>query len=327
MTSVLVTGGAGSIGSYVCEYLIARGEIVVALDNGPSLKVEHLFDSGRFSFVQDSVLNRYIIERLVDKVDVVIHLAAIADPKRYVTEPLNVLNVNLKGSLYLLDRCASQRKRFVFASTSEVLGRNPKVPWNEEADRVLGSPSINRWCYSTSKSLIEHYCYAYGQQESLPFVIMRFFNVYGPRCDDLGQGRVIPIFLEKFLKGEPVVVHGDGSQTRCFTFIEDTANAVVELSLNPKALGLCFNIGSDRETSILELTQILKKVGSFDNELVFKPHLEVFGKSYEDIPRRIPDVSRIKQVIGWQATTALEDGLKRTVDFYRPGAPAAAAGR
>ncbi len=317
MKKVLVTGGAGSIGSYVCEYLIARGHFVTVLDNATSRKVEHLFDTGRFKFVQDSILVREVVERLVDQNDIVIHLAAIADPKRYVTEPLNVLNVNLKGSLLILDACAHGRKKFVFASTSEVLGRNPKVPWNEEADRVLGPPSINRWCYSTGKALIEHYCHAYGQQEKLPFVIMRFFNVYGPRCDDLGQGRVIPIFLEKFLGGQPVVIHGDGRQTRCFTFIEDASEAVVELSLNDAALGQCFNVGSDRETSILALAETMKRVGGFDNQLVHKPHVEVFGKSYEDIPRRVPDVGRIRQVIGWQATTELEDGLKRTIDFYR----------
>lgn len=317
MARVLVTGGAGSIGSYICEVLVQRGHEVVALDNGPSRKVEHLFDSGRFKFVQDSVLSREVVEHLVNQSDIVIHLAAIADPKRYVTEPLNVLNVNLKGTLLLLEAAARGRKKFVFASTSEVLGRNPDVPWDEEADRVLGPPSINRWCYSTGKALVEHYLYAYGQQEDLPFVIMRFFNVYGPRCDDLGQGRVIPIFLERFLSGEPVVIHGDGQQTRCFTFIEDTAQAVVELSLNDAALGQCFNVGSDVETSILELAQTMKRVGGFDNELIFKPHLEVFGPSYEDIPRRIPKVERIAKVIGWKATTPLEEGLGRTIEFYR----------
>ena len=317
MQQILVTGGAGSIGSYVCEYLIDRGHEVTALDNGSSRKVEHLFDSGRFKFVQESILLPDVVERLVERNEIIIHLAAIADPKRYVTEPLNVLNVNLKGSLLLLEHCAAKGRKFVFASTSEVCGRNPNIPWSEEADRVLGPPHINRWCYSTGKALIEHYCYAYGQQENLPFVIMRFFNVYGPRCDDLGQGRVIPIFLEKLLGNEPVMIHGDGKQTRCFTFIEDAAQAVVELSLNPKALGQCFNVGSNRETSILELAQTMKEVGGFESELIYTPHKEVFGPSYEDIPRRVPDVARIKEVIGWQAYTKLEDGLKKTIDFYR----------
>jgi UDP-glucose 4-epimerase len=317
MSRVLVTGGAGSIGSYVCEVLVQRGQEVIALDNGPSRKVEHLFDSGRFKFVQDSILSKEAVEHLADQAEIIIHLAAIADPKRYVTEPLNVLNVNLKGSLYILEAAARQKKKFVFASTSEVLGRNPNVPWDEEADRVLGPPSINRWCYSTGKALIEHYLYAYGQQEGLPFVIMRFFNVYGPRCDDLGQGRVIPIFLEKLLNGEPLVIHGDGRQTRCFTFIEDTAQAVVDLALDDAALGQCFNVGSDQETSIKDLAETMKRVGGFKSELVFKPHLEVFGPSYEDIPRRIPNVERIARVIGWRASMPLEEGLKRTIDFYR----------
>ena len=317
MKKVLVTGGAGSIGSFVCEYLIAGGHSVTALDTASSLKVEHLFDSGRFKFVQSSVMEHNIIARQVQEHDIVIHLAAIADPKRYVSEPLNVLNVNVKGSLLLLEQCAAYKKKIVFASTSEVCGRNPEVPWNEDADRVLGPPSINRWCYSSGKALIEHYCYAYGQQEDLPFVIMRFFNVYGPRCDDLGQGRVIPIFLEKFLKGVPLEIHGDGQQTRCFTFIEDAANAVVELALREDVNGTCYNIGSNREITIQTLAETMQKVGGFNNSVTYRPHAEVFGASYEDIPRRIPDITRIKNAIGWEANTSLEDGLKKTIDFYR----------
>ena len=317
MKNVLVTGGTGSIGSFVCEYLIEGGHSVTALDTASSLKVEHLFDSGRFKFVQDSVLESTLTARLVEPADIVIHLAAIADPKRYVSEPLNVLNVNLKGSLALLEQCAFSKTKFVFASTSEVCGRNPNVPWSEDADRVLGPTSINRWCYSTGKALVEHYCYAYGQQEDLPFVIMRFFNVYGPRCDDLGQGRVIPIFMEKFLRNQPLEIHGDGEQTRCFTFIEDTARAVVELSLRDDVNGTCYNIGSDKEITIKTLAETMKRVGGFDNPIVFRPHKEVFGDSYEDIPRRVPDAKRIKGAIGWSADTSLEEGLKKTIDFYR----------
>jgi UDP-glucose 4-epimerase len=316
----LITGGAGSIGSFVSEHLCQAGHQVIVLDNAKSLKIEHLFETGRLKFVQDSVLNREVVGRLVDQADVVIHLAAIADPKRYVVEPLNVLHVNLGGSLILLDFCARQGKKFLFASTSEICGKNNQVPWNEDADRVLGSTRINRWCYSTAKAAVEHYCYAYHQQEGLPFVVMRFFNVYGPRCDDLGQGRVIPIFLERFLGGLPVTVHGDGKQTRAFTYIEDTARAVVALALEDSASGQVYNVGSDVETSILELAQTMKRVGGFDSPIEFQPHLEVFGESYEDIPRRIPDVSRIEAAIGWRAETDLETGLSRTIEYYRSGA-------
>jgi len=318
-TRFLVTGGAGSIGSFVCEHLCRAGHRVIVLDNAKSLKIEHLFETGNLQFVQDSVLNRDVVGRLVDRVDAVIHLAAIADPKRYVVEPLNVLHVNLGGSLLLLDFCSRQGKKFVFASTSEICGKNQAVPWTEDADRVLGSTRINRWCYSTAKAVVEHYCYAYHQQEGLPFVVMRFFNVYGPRCDDLGQGRVIPIFLEKFLAGKPVVVHGDGRQTRAFTYIEDTAEAVVKLATTDAAVGEVYNVGSDVETSIIDLAETMKRVGGFDSPIEYKPHLEVFGQSYEDIPRRIPDVSRIEAAIGWRAVTDLETGLAKTIDFYRTG--------
>jgi UDP-glucose 4-epimerase len=316
----LVTGGAGSIGSFVSEHLCRAGHQVIVLDNSKSLKIEHLFDTGRLQFVQDSVLNRDVVGRLVDRVDVVIHLAAIADPKRYVVEPLNVLHVNLGGSLILLDFCARQGRKFLFASTSEICGKNEAVPWTEDADRVLGSTRINRWCYSTAKAAVEHYCFAYHQQEGLPFVVMRFFNVYGPRCDDLGQGRVIPIFLERFLRGLPVTVHGDGRQTRAFTYIEDTARAVVALALEDQAANQVYNVGSAVETSILELAQTMKRVGGFDSPIEFQPHVEVFGESYEDIPRRIPDVSRLEAAIGWRAETDLETGLSRTIDYYRSGA-------
>lgn len=315
----LVTGGAGSIGSFVCEILRRRGHPVWVLDTSSPRKIEQLMDAGGLTFVQDSVLNREVVGRLVDQVDVVIHLAAIADPKRYVVEPLNVLQLNLGGSQLLLDYCSRRGKKFVFASTSEILGKNSAVPWTEDADRVLGSTRINRWCYSTAKAVVEHYCFAYHQQEGLPFVIMRFFNVYGPRCDDLGQGRVIPIFLERFLAGKPVVVHGDGRQTRSFTYIDDATEAVVELALRPEAVGGVFNVGSDRETSILDLARLMRDVGGFDSEIEHQPHEEVFGASYEDIPRRIPDVGKIYEVIGWRATTELEEGLRRTIEHYRGG--------
>ncbi len=319
-TRFLVTGGAGSIGSFVCEYLCQAGHRVIVLDHAKPLKIEHLLDTGNLQFVQDSVLNRDVVGRLVDRVDVVIHLAAIADPKRYVVEPLNVLHVNLGGSLLLLDFCARQGKKFLFASTSEICGKNGAVPWNEDADRVLGSTRINRWCYSTAKAAVEHYLFAYHQQEGLPFVVMRFFNVYGPRCDDLGQGRVIPIFLERFLRGQPIKVHGDGKQTRAFTYIEDTARAVVALALEDSAANQVYNVGSAVETSILELARTMKRVGGFDSPIEFQPHVEVFGESYEDIPRRIPDVSRLEAAIGWRAETDLETGLGRTIEYYRSGA-------
>ena len=243
--------------------------------------------------------------------------SAIADPKRYVSEPLVTLEIDLQGALNIF-RLASKRKtKVIFASTSEVYGRNPRIPWKEDDDRLLGSTKINRWCYGTAKAAGEHYCYAYRQQEGMPFVIYRFFNVYGPRLDDLGSGRVLPIFLKQCLHGEPMTIHGDGAQTRSFVYVEDAADCVVRGMFHEAAEGQVFNVGSPQEISIRDLAVKLKEVGQFSSPVVFVPHREVFGPSYEDIPRRMPDVSKAKKVLGWEATTTLEDGLSKTIAYYR----------
>ena len=252
----------------------------------------------------------------IDKSDIVVHLAAIADPKKYVDSPLNVLDIDLRASLNIFSYAAEKKKKIFFASTSEVFGKNMNVPWKEDDDRVLGSSKINRWCYSTAKAACEHYLFAYAQQENLPFVGVRFFNAYGPKLDDLGSGRVIPIFLKHFLSGDPVYIHGDGKQTRTFVYISDVADALYDLTFSKKSEGEIFNIGTEREMSILELAKIMRKVGGFKSEIKFIPHKKVFGKSYEDIPRRVPDVSKIKKYLNWEATTSLEKGLKLTIDYY-----------
>lgn len=317
MKNILITGGAGFLGSYLCEQLVGKGNKVTALDMADGSKVEHLMNEKNFQFIQGSVLDKDLMGREIKKADVVFHFAAIADPKRYVQEPLTVLEIDLQATLNILKMASANKTKVVFASTSEVYGRNPSVPWKEDDERVLGSTAINRWCYSTSKSAAEHYLYAYNQQEGLNFVIVRFFNVYGPRLDDLGSGRVIPIFLKQFLTGEPVTIHGDGLQTRTFVYVEDAVDAVLKLASSKKAELQVFNIGSDKEVSMLELAKIIKKVGGFKSPFEFISHKKVFGDKYEDIPRRVPDVSKIKKIVGWQAETSLEEGLKKTIRYYR----------
>jgi len=317
MKTVLVTGGAGFIGSYLCEKLLRQGCRVIALDMADSRKIEHLLDHPDFTFTQGSVLDPIPVERMVKKADIVFHLAAIADPKRYVQEPLSVLNIDLLGALTVMDYVSQNSAKFVFFSTSEIYGKNPKVPWKEEDTRVLGPPQINRWCYSTAKAVVEHYCHAYHQQEGMSFVILRPFNVYGPKCDDLGQGRVIPNFLGNFLKDEPVYVHGDGHQTRCFTYVDDLVEGTIAAAFCKEAENQVFNIGSDRETSIVELAELIKQLGNFTSPIKLVPHSVLYGKSYEDVPRRVPDITKIKEVVGWQPTTPLEDGLMQTIDYYR----------
>ena len=317
--NIIVTGGAGFLGSYICEKLLARGHHVTVVDMADGSKIEHLLGNPKFVFHQDSILNNDFWNRDInlEEADIIFHFAAIADPKRYVFDPLTTLEIDLQGSLNVFKAAAKYKVKVTFASTSEIYGKNPNIPWKEDDDRILGSTQINRWCYSSAKAAGEHYLQAYHQKEGLPFVIYRFFNVYGPRLDDLGSGRVIPIFLEQFLKGEPVTVHGDGAQTRSYAYVEDVVEGVVECGLNPKAENQIFNIGNSRETSVRELAELIKKVGGFKSPIKLVPHKEVFGDKYEDIPRRVPDVSKIKNLIGWEDRTSLEEGLKKTIEYYR----------
>jgi len=309
------------LGSYLCEKLLKAKKNVVALDMADGSKIEHLMGKKNFQFIQGSVLDRDLMEHEVKKADMIFHFAAIADPKRYVQEPLTVLEIDLQATLNILRTASLNKTKIVFASTSEIYGKNPDIPWKEDADRLLGTTAINRWCYSTAKASAEHYLYAYNQQEDLPFVIVRFFNVYGPRLDDLGSGRVIPIFLKQFLMNEPITIHETGRQTRTFAYVEDAIDAVIKLAFSRKAEGRAFNIGSDREVSMLELAKIMKKAGNFKSKFKFVPYKKAFGDKYEDIPRRVPDISKIKKIVGWQSVTSLEKGLKKTIDYYRKRTP------
>lgn len=314
---VLVTGGAGFLGSYICERLLDMGHSVTAVDMADGAKIEHLLDNKRFVFIQDSVCDYPLMRQQIKGKDIVFHLAAIADPLKYVTNPLNVMEVDLVASMNIFKIAAENKVKIIFSSTSEIFGRNKNVPWKETDDRVLGSTSINRWCYSTSKAACEHFLFALNKERKTPFVIYRFFNVYGPKLDDLGHGRVMPIFLKQFLYGSDITVHGDGKQTRTFIYVDDAVEAVIKLAFCKKAEGEIFNIGKPVEYTMLELAKLMKKVGGFKSEIKFIEHKKVFGKSYEDIPRRIPDVSKINKFIKWKAKVSLVEGLKKTIDYYR----------
>jgi UDP-glucose 4-epimerase len=314
---IIVTGGAGFIGSYLCEELLKKGYAVVALDTSSGSKVEHLFKNKRFRFIQGSIMDIELLEQEIHDSEMIFHLAAIADPKQYVANPLSVLQVDLKASIEVFRLAALYQTKVLFSSTSEIYGTNPAVPWKEDDARILGPTHINRWCYSTAKAACEHYLYAHAQQDNLSFVIYRFFNVYGPRLDDLGHGRVMTMFLKSFLKGESVEVHGTGQQTRCFLYVSDAIDAIVKLAFHKKAENQVFNIGWDAEISILELAQLMKKVGKFASPIHKVSYEEAFGRSYQDILRRVPDVTKLTQLTRWKPKVSLEKGLKTTIDYYQ----------
>ena len=273
---VLITGGGGFVGSHLADAFLARGDEVFILDTGSVAKTRHLIGNPGFHYVRDSIFDLEILEGLIAKADLVYHLAAVVGVEHYVGDPYEVLNVNVNGTQTLLKLAFKHQRKVVFSSTSEVYGRNPKVPWREDDDRVLGSTRIDRWCYSTSKAVGEHFCFAYHKM-GLPVTITRYFNVYGPRLDKLDVGRVITIFLGQALRNEPLTVIGDGLQTRCFTYIDDAMRATIAAGVGDGTDGEVFNIGTDVETTILELAKRMIAVTGSSSRIELVPQETIYG--------------------------------------------------
>ena len=313
---ILITGGGGFVGSHLADAFLAGGDEVFVLDNGSVAKTRHLMGNKGFHYVRDSILDLDILEGLIAKVDLVYHLAAVVGVEHYVGDPFEVLNINVNGTQTVLKLAFKHQRKVVFSSTSEVYGRNPKVPWSEDDDRVLGSTRIDRWCYSTSKAVGEHFCFAYHSM-GLPVTITRYFNVYGPRLDRLDVGRVITIFLGQALRGDALTVIGDGQQTRCFTYIDDAIQATIAAGTGADTDGEAFNIGTDVEHTVLELAEAIIAVTGSKSRIEFVPQAKIYGESYEDISRRVPDVRKMHRVLGVRAETPLADGLRKTVEWFQ----------
>ena len=296
---------------------IERGDEVFVLDTGSISKVRHLLDHPRFHYVHDSVFNLELLDGLTAKVDLIYHLAAVVGVEHYVADPYETLNVNVNGTQNILKAAYKYNKRLVFSSTSEVYGRNPKVPWKEDDDRVLGATTVDRWCYSTSKAVGEHFCFAYHKL-GLPVTVVRYFNIYGPRLDKLDVGRLLTIFMGQLLRGADLTVVGDGQQTRSFTYVSDAIAATMQAGLKPEADGQAINIGSDVETSVVEFAQLMLELfGSTRSKIRFVKQEEIYGKSYEDIPRRVPDNTRMRTLLGCTPKVSLREGLARTIEWFR----------
>ncbi|MBI4872132.1 MAG: GDP-mannose 4,6-dehydratase [Candidatus Riflebacteria bacterium] len=317
--NILVTGGAGYIGSHLVDRLMARGDEVWVVDNLSTGKVTNIaghLSSPRFHFVNDSILNEALMDRTVERVDMIYHLAATVGVKHVVEDPLTGVLTNVQGTEIVLKYAYKYWKRVLIASTSEVYGKTSKFPFGEDDDRVLGSTRIHRWSYSASKGIDEHIAYAYSDK-GLPISIVRYFNSYGPRIDERGYGSVVAQFIRQALCGEPLSIHGDGTQSRCFTFVQDTVEGTLRAGELPTALGLAFNIGTTEETTIQELAQTIISATGSSSAVTYVPYDVVFGKGFEDTTRRLPCMDRAREKLEWVPSISLREGLEKTIAWCR----------
>jgi UDP-glucose 4-epimerase len=314
MKTYLITGAMGFVGSHWVENLLNNGDKIIAVDIKKNLSLNHILKNKNFLFHEISILrNKKKLSKLVEKSDIVLHLASIAEPERYLTTPQRVIEIAALAAIDIIDLCADYKKKIFFTSTSEVYGKNTKIPFSENDDRVLGSTQIKRWCYSTSKSLVEHYIEAVAFEKKLDFRIVRLFNIYGPRLEN----RVVTRFILNAIKNENLSLNNGGKQTRCFTYIDDCIRAFNLILNDDKCKNNIFNVGTDVEHSVEELAKKIIKISNSKSKIDIKSYNQQFGESYEDIERRVPCVKKIKNFTQWTAETNLDEGLKKTINYYK----------
>jgi UDP-glucose 4-epimerase len=315
MASVLITGGAGFIGSHLTQALLDRGDRVIALDNLSTGRLQNLDAVGghpNFRFVQGSVLDELVVDELVHQSEIVVHLAAAVGVKLIVDQPLRSLTTNIRGSEIVIEAAHRYRSKILLASTSEIYGKNSGGPLHEESDRILGSNHVARWAYSTAKSVDEILAYAYHKERGLPSIVVRLFNTVGPRQSP-AYGMVIPRLVRQALSGEPLTVYGDGTQTRCFCHVTDVVDALIRLLDHPDAIGEVFNVGSPEEISILALAEKIAERTGGRSAIQLVPYEQAYETGFEDMQRRVPDTSRINKLVGWEAKRDLEVILSETI--------------
>jgi UDP-glucose 4-epimerase len=315
----LITGGAGFIGSHLAERLLALGHDVMVLDNlstGSIDNIAHLKTVSRFSYVIDSVTSESLLAELIDGCDVVYHLAAAVGVKLIVEQPVHTLETNVHGTEVVLKHANKKKKLVFIASTSEVYGKSTAVPFQEGADLVLGPSPKHRWAYACSKLIDEFLALAYWKEKKLPVVIARLFNTVGPR--QTGQyGMVLPTFVRQALAGQPITVFGDGTQSRSFTYVGDVVDALVTLASEPRAIGEVFNIGNVGEISIRDLAHRVKTMTESNSPIHYIPYDQAYEEGFEDMPRRVPDISKLHALIGYAPKVDLEDIIGRVITHFR----------
>jgi len=317
--NVLITGGAGFIGSHLAEELIRRGNRVCAVDNfstGNTENIQHLQGNGKFSLVPGSILDKNLMKRLFEESDVIYHLAAAVGVKYIMEYPLKAIQTNVHGTEMVLELASKRKQKVMLASTSEVYGKDGGVPYKENGDRLMGATTTSRWSYACTKALDEFMALAYFEERKVPVVVVRFFNTCGPR--QTGQyGMVIPRFVRNALFGKPLVVYGDGTQTRCFTYVGDAVRAVTALVETEEATGGVFNVGSTQEIQIRELAQKVIELTGSSSKIEYMSYEDAYGKGFEDMKRRVPDISKIRNLIGWQTEVDLDELLQKVIAFEK----------
>lgn len=318
MTHALITGGAGFIGSHLADKLLAQGDQVTIIDNlstGRFENIAHLTDNPNFRYAIEDIRHAAVMDRLVSECDVIYHLAAAVGVFAIVHSPIDTLEINVGGTEIVMKTARRYRKKVLLASTSEVYGKGVKVPFSEDDDRILGPTTKSRWSYAASKALDEFLALAYHKAVGLPVIIFRLFNTVGPR--QVGNyGMVVPRFIRWALEGEPIQVYGDGQQSRCFCNVHDVVDAIARLGGDDSGTGEVFNIGSDEEVTIHDLALTVKERLASPSEIVLVPYEQAYEAGFEDMRRRVPDVSKIKATIGWEPTTPLETTIDQIITYF-----------
>jgi UDP-glucose 4-epimerase len=314
----LITGGAGFVGSHLAEALVERGDEVFVIDNlstGSIENIEHLKNNPRFHYTIETIMNEPVTAELVDRADIIFHLAAAVGVRLIVESPVNTIETNVHGTENILKLANKKKKKVLLASTSEVYGKSTQFPFHEGSDLVMGPTYKGRWSYACSKAIDEFLALAYFKEKKLPVTVVRLFNTVGPK--QTGQyGMVIPNFVKQALAVRPITVFGDGAQSRCFTDVADVVRALIGLAEHPEAVGEVFNVGGDNEITILDLAKKVKELTGSTSEIVFIPYDKAYEEGFEDMQRRIPDLKKVKKIIGYEPTLTLDQTLERVIDYF-----------
>jgi len=319
----LITGGAGFVGSHLADRLLDEGHHVMIIDDlctGSMHNIEHLKHKRRFEYIIDTMFNRSLLAELIDECDSIVHLAAAVGVRLIVESPVRTIETNVKGTEVVLEFANKKKKKVLIASTSEVYGKSTKIPFCEDDDLVMGGTQKGRWSYACSKAIDEFLALAYWKEKKLPVTIARLFNTVGPR--QTGRyGMVLPTFVRQALNGLPITVHGDGYQSRCFGHVSDVVQVLARLSNHPKAIGEIYNVGGEQEITIGDLAVLVKSMTGSASPIRYIPYGEAYGEGFEDMPRRVPDISKIKGLLNFWPTRNIEEIVSSVIDYYQVEIP------